>query len=40
MRALAREMAAEEAEHVAMIEALLARTPEAVVDWASIYQVR
>jgi len=39
LRALAREMAADEGEHVAMIEALLRRTPEAVVDWASMYQV-
>jgi rubrerythrin len=40
MRALAREMAAEEAEHIAMIDALLARTPEAVVDWASMFEPR
>lgn len=40
LRVLAREMAGEEAEHIAMLEALLARTPEAVIDWASIYQVR
>jgi rubrerythrin len=38
LRALAREMAADEREHVAMIEELLARTPEALVDWASVYQ--
>jgi rubrerythrin len=38
LRALAREMAADEGEHVAMIEALLQRTPEAVIDWASVYQ--
>jgi rubrerythrin len=36
---LAREMAADEREHVAMIEELLARTPEALVDWASVYHV-
>ena len=39
LRALAREMAADEREHVAMIEQLLERTPEALVDWASLYQV-
>jgi len=38
LRALAREMAADEREHVAMIEQLLERTPEALVDWASVYQ--
>jgi rubrerythrin len=38
LRALAREMAADEREHVTMIEELLARTPEALVDWASVYQ--
>ena len=38
LRALAREMAAEESGHVAMLETLLERTPEALVDWASIYQ--
>ena len=40
LRALAREMSAEEGEHIAMIEALLARTPEAVVDWAALYDAR
>lgn len=40
LRALAREMAAEEKEHIAMLEALLARTPEAVVDWAAVYDAR
>jgi rubrerythrin len=40
LRALAREMAAEEKEHIAMLEALLARTPEAVVDWAALYDAR
>jgi rubrerythrin len=39
LRALAREMAADEREHVAMIEELLARTPAALVDWASLYQM-
>jgi rubrerythrin len=38
LRSLAREMAADEIEHVALIEQLLARTPSAVVDWASVYQ--
>jgi rubrerythrin len=38
LRGLAREMAADEDEHVALIEQLLAGTPEAVVDWASAYQ--
>jgi rubrerythrin len=33
LRALAREMAAEEQEHVAMVEKLLARTADASVDW-------
>lgn len=37
-RSLAREMAADEAEHVLLIEQLLGRTPEALVDWASVYQ--
>ena len=40
LRALAREMAVEEKEHIAMLEALLARTPEAVVDWAALYDTR
>lgn len=35
---LAREMAADEAEHVALIEQLLARTPDPLVDWASVYE--
>jgi rubrerythrin len=38
LRSLAREMAADEIEHIAMIEQLLARTPDALVDWASVYQ--
>jgi rubrerythrin len=38
LRALAREMAADEGEHIALIERLLTRTPDAVVDWASVYQ--
>jgi rubrerythrin len=36
LRALAREMAAEEAEHVVMIERMLARTPTPLADWACI----
>ena len=36
LRALAREMAAEEAEHVALIERMLARTPDPNVDWSAI----
>jgi rubrerythrin len=38
LRALAREMAADEADHVTLIEQLLARTPDAAVDWASVYE--
>jgi rubrerythrin len=38
LRALAREMAAEEAEHTVLIEQLLERTPDALVDWASVYE--
>ena len=38
LRGLAREMAMDEAEHVAMIERLLERTPEPLVDWASVYE--
>jgi rubrerythrin len=38
LRSLAREMAAEEAEHVMLIERLLERTPDPAVDWASLYQ--
>lgn len=40
MRALAREMAAEERAHAEMLEALLARTPDTVVDWAAFYEAR
>lgn len=39
LRALAREMALEEAEHIAMVERLIERTPDPVVDWASIYEM-
>ena len=38
LRGLAREMAAEESEHVVLIERLLKRTPDALVDWASVYE--
>jgi rubrerythrin len=35
LRALAQEMALEEQEHVQMVERLLARTPDANVDWSA-----
>ena len=35
--ALAVEMAADEADHIVMIEKLLERTPSAIVDWASAH---
>ena len=38
LRGLAREMAADEGEHIGLIEQLLVRTPREVVDWASVYQ--
>jgi rubrerythrin len=38
LRSLAREMAAEESEHVMLIERLLERTPDPLIDWASVYQ--
>jgi rubrerythrin len=38
LRGLAREMAADETEHIVLIEQLLARTPDALIDWASVYQ--
>lgn len=37
LRALAQEMAAEETEHIAMVENELARTPNPAVDWNSPY---
>jgi rubrerythrin len=37
LSALAREMAADESDHIAMLEKLLERTPSPVVDWASVY---
>ncbi|HZQ73829.1 MAG TPA: ferritin family protein [Burkholderiales bacterium] len=38
LRALAREMAREENEHIEMVLRLVERTPEPVVDWASVYE--
>jgi len=38
LRGLAREMAADETEHVVMLEKLLETTPGPVVDWASVYE--
>lgn len=37
LRALAIEMAADETDHIVMIEKLLEKTPSAIVDWASAY---
>lgn len=37
LRALAQEMAAEERGHIAMVEQVIARTPEARVDWARAF---
>jgi rubrerythrin len=38
LRALAREMAADEGEHIAMLEGLLAATPRPAVDWRPIHE--
>lgn len=38
LRALAREMAADEGEHIAMLEEMLARTPPPAVDWRPIHE--
>jgi rubrerythrin len=38
LRALAREMAGDEGDHIAMLEKLLERTPPPAVDWASVYE--
>jgi len=38
LRALAREMAMDEAEHARVLHRLLERTPEPWVDWASVYE--
>jgi rubrerythrin len=35
LRGLAREMAADEGEHIAMLEKLLRKTPEPLADWIS-----
>jgi rubrerythrin len=40
LRVLAREMAAEESEHIALLERLLAELPDPVIDWESHYQER
>jgi len=37
LRALAKEMAAEEQEHVSIVERLLARTPDPNVDWPALF---
>jgi rubrerythrin len=37
LRALAREMAADEQEHVQLIERMLERTPDPVVRWEDLY---
>lgn len=37
LRALAQEMAVEEAGHIAMVEQALARTPDSQVDWATVF---
>lgn len=38
LRSLAAEMAADEADHIEMLERLLESTPSPVVDWASVYE--
>jgi len=38
LRALAREMAAEEQEHVRLVERLLERTPDPNVDWDEVFE--
>jgi len=37
LRALAQEMAMEEAGHIAMVQQALAKTPDARVDWTTIF---
>lgn len=37
LRALAQEMAAEELEHIALVEQALARVPDVRVDWATVF---
>jgi rubrerythrin len=39
LRMLAREMALEEGEHISLVERLIERTPDPVVDWASVYEI-
>jgi len=39
LRAIAREMAAEEAHHIAMVEELLARTPQPLPQWLTDEEV-
>jgi rubrerythrin len=38
LRVLATEMAADETDHIVMIEKLLEKTPSAIVDWAAAYE--
>ena len=38
LRALAREMALEETEHIRIVERLIERTPDPLVDWASVFE--
>jgi rubrerythrin len=40
LRALAKEMAAEEQEHVRLVERLLERTPDPNVDWGAVYDAK
>lgn len=37
LRALAQEMEAEERGHIAMVEQVMARTPDVRVDWATVF---
>ena len=37
LRAISKEMAAEEQEHVHLVERLLERTPDPIVDWPAIF---
>jgi rubrerythrin len=38
LRALAREMAADEGDHILMLEKLLEATPDPAIDWAALYE--
>jgi rubrerythrin len=40
LRALAKEMATEEQEHVRLVEQLLAETPDPALDWAALFPDR